>query len=77
MMINNLIVKGLFYVFIERLANSTTSNESEKKAHRYYESCMDPNKTIDALGATPLLNVLRDLGGWNVSKTSGTWNSSR
>jgi neprilysin len=37
------------------------------KAKLYYQSCMDPNNTIELLGAKPLQDVLTDVGGWNIS----------
>ena len=42
-------------------------SESEKKAKLYYLSCMDANETIEALGAKPMLDLLDDVGGWNIT----------
>ncbi|KAL3861160.1 hypothetical protein ACJMK2_007225 [Sinanodonta woodiana] len=57
---------------IERPLNSTNST-AEKKAMLYYQSCMDKNKTIEELGAKPLLQMLQSLGGWSISNSSGFW----
>lgn len=50
-----------------------TSSKAELKAKMYFTACMDPNNTIETLGATPLQNLIKDIGGWNIS---GTWNVS-
>ncbi|XP_018913127.2 endothelin-converting enzyme homolog isoform X2 [Bemisia tabaci] len=42
-------------------------SEAEVKAKKYYLSCMDKNETVETLGATPLLKLIRKIGGWNVS----------
>lgn len=51
--------------------------EAEKKARVYYESCMDPNKTIETLGSHPLLHMLDRLGDWNITRTISLdyWNT--
>lgn len=33
----------------------------------YYESCLDVNDTVEELGATPMLNLIRKLGGWSIT----------
>ena len=38
---------------------SSFSSEAERKAHRYYLSCMDANKTVEKLGAQPLLDLMQ------------------
>ncbi|XP_065336097.1 endothelin-converting enzyme homolog isoform X3 [Cloeon dipterum] len=43
------------------------SSSAEDKAKMYYISCMDPNNTIETLGAAPLQEILTEVGGWNVS----------
>ena len=53
-----------------------SSSVSENKTKVYYASCMDDNKTIETLGARPLLDLLRQFGGWSVSDWSGAWNGS-
>ncbi|XP_066996850.2 endothelin-converting enzyme homolog [Anabrus simplex] len=40
---------------------------AEKKAKLYYLSCMDANETIEALGPTPMLDLLKEIGGWNIT----------
>ncbi|XP_049824588.1 endothelin-converting enzyme homolog isoform X3 [Aethina tumida] len=42
-------------------------SKAEKKAKLYYESCLDANDTMEKLGAQPLLDVLANMGGWNVT----------
>lgn len=45
-------------------------SKAEKKAKLYYESCLDENETIEKLGAQPMLKLIQDVGGWNVSTSS-------
>ncbi|XP_011139623.1 endothelin-converting enzyme homolog isoform X2 [Harpegnathos saltator] len=59
---NQLVVK---YVLERPL--SEMKSKAEKKAKYYYMSCMDMNETIEALGAKPMLELLENIGGWNVS----------
>jgi len=54
-----------------------SQSEAEKKAKLYYISCLDINKTVENLGAAPLLNLMRELGGWSVSSSSGVWDASK
>ncbi|XP_054269922.1 endothelin-converting enzyme homolog [Macrosteles quadrilineatus] len=49
-------------------------SKAEQKAKSYYLSCMDVNETVEALGAQPMLDLLDQVGGWNVS--GRTWNVS-
>jgi len=42
-------------------------SKAEKKAKYYYLSCMDANETIETLGAKPMLELLENIGGWNIS----------
>ncbi|XP_017884979.1 endothelin-converting enzyme homolog isoform X2 [Ceratina calcarata] len=42
-------------------------SKAEKKAKFYFLSCMDANDTIETLGARPMLDLLDEIGGWNVS----------
>lgn len=46
-------------------------SKAEEKAKMYYLSCMDANETIEALGAKPMLNLLKKVGGWNISAVGG------
>lgn len=50
-----------------------TSSKAELKAKMYFTACMDPNNTIETLGAKPLIDLIKDIGGWNIS---GTWDVS-
>lgn len=51
-----------------------TSSKAELKAKMYFTACMDPNNTIETLGAKPLINLIKDIGGWNISGIP--WNVS-
>lgn len=42
-------------------------SNAEKKAKRYYMSCIDTNETMEALGGKPMLDLLGTVGGWNVT----------
>lgn len=52
-------------------------SESEKKAQRYYQSCLDVNETMEALGGQPVLDLLDKIGGWpaidNAAGRKGRW----
>lgn len=45
----------------------TLKSKAEQKAKLYYESCLDVNETVEALGSQPMLDLLLGLGGWNVT----------
>ncbi|XP_039285677.1 endothelin-converting enzyme homolog [Nilaparvata lugens] len=45
-------------------------SKAEQKAKLYYMSCMDPNDTVEALGAKPMIDLLTEVGGWNISNTN-------
>ncbi|RZF31949.1 hypothetical protein LSTR_LSTR012419 [Laodelphax striatellus] len=45
-------------------------SKAEQKAKLYYLSCMDPNDTVEALGAKPMIDLLTEVGGWNISNTN-------
>ncbi|KAK7877496.1 hypothetical protein WMY93_031836 [Mugilogobius chulae] len=49
--------------------NSSGGSEAEKKTQAYYLSCLNSAK-IDELGATPLIQLINKVGGWNIS---GSW----
>ncbi|XP_021346508.1 endothelin-converting enzyme homolog [Mizuhopecten yessoensis] len=52
---------------IEQPVNASV-NLSEWKAQTYYRSCMDENKTIEDLGAKPLLDLLKEeVPSWSIS----------
>jgi len=35
---------------------------------KYYDSCMDRNGTMDTLGSAPMLTLIEDMGGWNITQ---------
>ncbi|XP_028320046.1 endothelin-converting enzyme 2b isoform X2 [Gouania willdenowi] len=45
------------------------SSEAEKKTQSYYLSCLNTQR-IEELGATPLVDLIAKIGGWNLS---GSW----
>ncbi|CAH1165627.1 unnamed protein product [Phyllotreta striolata] len=47
----------------------TLKSKAEQKAKMYYESCLDVNDTMEARGAQPMLDLLRKIGGWNVTES--------
>ncbi|KAJ8982237.1 hypothetical protein NQ317_013539 [Molorchus minor] len=54
----------------------TLKSKAEQKAKMYYESCLDVNDTVEDLGAKPMLDLLRKLGGWNITDSGfnvDTW----
>ncbi|KAG7209982.1 hypothetical protein KM043_011568 [Ampulex compressa] len=59
---NQLVVKNV----LEKSMTEMKS-QAERKAKNYYLSCMDANETIEALGAKPMLELLDNIGGWNIS----------
>ncbi|XP_076451587.1 endothelin-converting enzyme homolog isoform X3 [Babylonia areolata] len=59
---NQLVMKNA----IEQPASSL-SGEAERKAKRYYLSCMDTNKTVEKLGSQPLLDLMQQFKA-NVSQ---------
>ncbi|NWI58076.1 ECE1 enzyme, partial [Calyptomena viridis] len=57
---------------MKHLLENTTANvssEAERKAQRYYQACMNESK-IEELRATPLMELIQKLGGWNIT---GNW----
>ncbi|XP_014472426.1 PREDICTED: endothelin-converting enzyme 1 isoform X1 [Dinoponera quadriceps] len=59
---NQLVVKNV----LEK-PFSEMKSKAEKKAKFYYMSCMDANETIETLGAKPMMELLENIGGWNIS----------
>ncbi|CRK96791.1 CLUMA_CG009917, isoform A [Clunio marinus] len=59
---NQLVVKNV----LERNYTEFKS-EAEKKAKMYYESCMDSDEIMEKLGSKPMMSLLKDIGGWNVT----------
>ncbi|VVC45563.1 Hypothetical protein CINCED_3A014184 [Cinara cedri] len=66
---NQLIVKNAL-----EATPLNTSIKAELKAKMYFTACMDPNNTIETLGAQPLIDLIDQIGGWNIS---GLWNSTK
>lgn len=62
---NQLVVKNV----LERNISEYLSS-AEKKAKMYYESCMDTDEIMEKLGAKPMLSLLKEIGGWNVTNTT-------
>lgn len=65
----------MFNIFPEQPMNHLKS-KAEQKAKLYYESCLDTNDTIEQLGAKPMLDLLKEIGGWNVTNSNfniATW----
>ena len=52
-----------FSVIAEQAAESL-ANEAERKAQKYYQSCLDVNETMESLGGKPVLDLLTEIGGW-------------
>lgn len=61
---NQLVIKNV----LERPLSAFKS-KAEKKAKLYYESCMDADETMEKLGGAPLVTLLRQVGGWNVTES--------
>ena len=48
-----------------------SGTESAKKSQLLYRSCLDSTGEIEKLGKEPLLKVISDVGGWNLTGGSG------
>ncbi|XP_018573332.1 endothelin-converting enzyme homolog isoform X1 [Anoplophora glabripennis] len=59
---NQLVIKHVLEQPME-----TLKSKAEQKAKMYYESCLDTNDTVETLGNKPMLDLLRRIGGWNVT----------
>ncbi|KAL9971069.1 hypothetical protein ACROYT_G023554 [Oculina patagonica] len=55
------------------LTGASTKSESTKKAKTFYDSCMNMT-AINRKGAKPLLDMIKKLGGWNVTQS---WDQSK
>lgn len=62
---NQLVVRNV----LERDLN-TFKSKAERKAKLYYQSCLDENELIEKMGAQPMLKLIDDIGGWNISGTT-------
>ena len=65
------------HFFLSETPLNSTQSDAEKKAKLYYLSCMDKNKTIEDRKGTPLLNLMRDIGGWSISNRTGLWDQTK
>lgn len=64
------------FVCITEQPMETLKSKAEQKAKMYYESCLDANDTVETLGNKPMLDLLRKIGGWNVTDSGfdiNTW----
>ena len=52
-------------LFITEQPAESLVSEAEKRAQRYYQSCLDVNETMEALGGKPVLDLLVQIGGWS------------
>lgn len=68
---NQLAIKNVLEKPIEEL-----KSKSEKKAKLYYQSCMDTDDLMEKKGAEPMLKILLDIGGWNVTRSASKFNVS-
>ena len=50
----------------QKLIETKNLTGAAKKAKVFYDACMDET-TINTIGSKPLLNVIADLGGWNIT----------
>ena len=57
----------MLLVSVKEKPSTEFKSDAEKKAKIYYESCLDSNETIERLGAQPMLDLLNEVGGWNLS----------
>ncbi|KAH8416738.1 hypothetical protein KR222_000817 [Zaprionus bogoriensis] len=61
---NQLIIRNV----LEKPAK-TFKSDAERKAKIYYESCLDVDEHMEKLGAKPMNDLLRQIGGWNVTQS--------
>ncbi|CAG0887730.1 unnamed protein product [Darwinula stevensoni] len=57
--------------------NNLKGSSAEMLALRYFISCVDKDGKLEDLGATPLVEFIEELGGWNISSKNfqaSTWN---
>ncbi|XP_037078255.1 endothelin-converting enzyme homolog [Pollicipes pollicipes] len=72
---NQLVIKNVLETPPAGLAN-----DAERKAQRYYLSCVDANGTSEARGGAPLLQLIHQSGGWNITDSNFsavTWDFQR
>jgi len=55
-------------------ALNESQSEAEAKAKNYYISCLDPNQTVERLGAQPLLDLIHSqFSAWTVNWDLGVY----
>lgn len=59
-----LVINWLIDVLKLEQSPDSLANEAEKKAQKYYQSCLDVNETMESLGGKPILDLLTEIGGW-------------
>ena len=69
---NQLVVKNA----LEK-PESEFKSKAEKKAKLYYQSCLDEDETMEKLGAEPMLKLLKQIGGWNVTRDASGFNVTK
>ncbi|CAG0896460.1 unnamed protein product [Darwinula stevensoni] len=72
---NQLVLRNALDGLMKR-GGSLEGSSAESQALRYYASCMDQDGKIEELGAAPVLELIEELGGWNVSSENfdaSTW----
>ena len=47
------------------------SSKSERKAQLLYRPCLDSEGRLEQLGAEPLKEIIRAVGGWNLTSHTG------
>lgn len=62
---NQLVIKKILEGDIKEF-----KSEAEKKAKKYYDSCLDEDQIKQKLGKKPLMDLVEKLGGWNPIKKS-------
>ncbi|XP_065582225.1 endothelin-converting enzyme homolog isoform X2 [Artemia franciscana] len=71
---NQLVMKAILEESYN--ASDVSTGDAEQKAKIYYHSCLDLNEKIEKLGAKPLLDLINEFGGWNITGnfTVSSWN---
>ncbi|CAG0913113.1 unnamed protein product [Notodromas monacha] len=62
---NQLILKYALDTPLEEM-----KSEAERKAKLYFQSCVDADGKRETIGGAPLIAILDELGGWNVTSDS-------
>lgn len=61
----------------QKLINTKNLTGAAKKAKAFYDACMDET-AINTIGSKPLLIIIADLGGWNISSNiTSPWNETK